>query len=401
MKIVVRIILLFTCIPLLYLSAVFIMLTQAKNEYYNDINKRIETAFSSSTGANEPDLTLMSHRMIASDIQDGLISPQNAKRAFSNTAGYFNEVKRECLKENVQQTKDILSCANKILGDHFYYYPARETASAWAGHYSDCDSNVYLLLDVLQLFNKTASIVYAPGHAFISWTDEQTGLPAWWETTSDANHGRSADLSRNSLYRKTLAPFYYHPQSAHYAEQFYTSVVTLESLPSESIQERLDLVARRYPGNPFVDDIRYRLKESLSEADISHLHEQLLTDVSSVTKKYLLANYYLENGNKKLAAEYLSNINIDNCDAECRPLMIMTYPLSRFWFMASDFFSEDTPDNKSGTIAINKLAIPISSIQRYVYGVAILFTLTLSLRGVLALYSDLKSTRIRKHSGHE
>lgn len=400
MKMVLRVALLFTCVPVLYLSAVFIMLTLSKDEYYNDINKHIETAFSSTTGSSEPDLSLMSHRMIASDIQDGLISPQDAKRAFSNTAGYFNEVKRECLKESTQQTKDILSCANKILGDHFYYYPARDTASAWAGHYSDCDSNVYLLLDALQLFNKTASIVYAPGHAFLSWMDEQTGLPVWWETTSDANHGRLADLSKDDLYRKTMAPFYYHPQSAHYAEQFYTSVVTLQSLPEELKQKMLNQAVRQYPDNPFVDDIRYSLKESLTEADINRLHAQQQTDVSSVAKKYLLANYYLNKGNKNLATDYINQIDIDNCDNKCRPLMIIAQPFSRFWFMASDFFSEDTPDNKSGTIAINKSAIPISSIQRYVYGVAILFTLTLSLRGVLALYSDLKSTRIRKHSGH-
>ncbi|HBV6392177.1 hypothetical protein A3N42_02610 [Klebsiella aerogenes] len=399
MKIVVRITLLFTCIAPLYLSAVYIMLTLSKSEYYSGINQRIETALSSASGASEPDLTLMSHRMITSDMQDGLISPQNAKKAFSNTAGFFNEVKRACLKESTQKTKDILSCANKTLGNHFYYYPARETASAWAGHYSDCDSNVYLLLDVLQLFNKTASIVYAPGHAFLSWTDEQTGLPAWWETTSDENHGRMADLSRDDLYRKTLGSFYYRPQSAHYAEQFYASVVTLESLPPESKQERLDLVARRYPGNPFVDDIRYSLKKPLTETDISLLHAQLQADVSSVTKKYLLANYYLEEGNKALATDYISKIDIDNCDTECRPLMIMAHPLSRIWFMASDFFSEETLNNEFGTFAISKLTIPASSIQRYAYGVAILFILILSLRGVLALYSDLKSIHTTKKSG--
>lgn len=399
MKIVVRIIL-FACIPLLYLSAVFVMLTLSKNEYYNGINKRIETALSSTAGSSEPDMSLMSHRMIASDIQDILITPQNAKKAFSNTAGYFNEVKSKCVKEGTQKTKNILACANKILGNHFYYYPARETASAWAGHYSDCDLNVYLLLDALHLFNKTASIVYAPGHAFLSWTDEQTGLPVWWETTSDANHGHPADLSRNDLYRKTLAPFYYRPQSAHYAEQFYSAVVTLESLPTESKQERLDQAVRRYPENPFLDDIRYSLKESLTANDIGILHAQLKTDISSVTKKYLLANYYLKNGNEKLAADYISKIDIDNCDSECRPLMMKIHPFSRIWFMASDIFSEETLSNRFGTFTINKLKISASGIQSYFYGVAMLFIVILALRGVPALYSDLKSIHTTNKSGH-
>ncbi|EPF4547864.1 hypothetical protein ACSSQJ_003852 [Klebsiella aerogenes] len=396
MKIVVRITLLFTCIAPLYLSAVYIMLTLSKNEYYSGINQRIETTLSSASGASEPDLTLMSHRMITSDMQDGLISPQNAKKAFSNTAGFFNEVKRACLKESTQKTKDILSCANKTLGNHFYYYPARETASAWAGHYSDCDSNVYLLLDVLQLFNKTASIVYAPGHAFLSWTDEQTGLPAWWETTSDENHGRMADLSRDDLYRKTLGSFYYRPQSTHYAEQFYASVVTLKSLPTELKPERLDQAVRRYPDNPFVDDIRYSLKKPLTETDISLLNAQLQADVSSVTKKYLLANYYFENGNKKLAADYLSNISIDNCDAECRPLMIMTHPFSHIWFVAADLLNKKSLKNHFGEFPMDKRPYSISAIQEHAYGVAILFILILSLRGALALYSDLKSIRTRE-----
>ncbi|KAB0543121.1 hypothetical protein F7Q90_26225, partial [Pantoea stewartii subsp. stewartii] len=42
-------------------------------------------------------------------------------------------------------------------------------------------------LDALRLAGKTASIVYAPGHAFLSWTDEQTGAPVWWETTALLN----------------------------------------------------------------------------------------------------------------------------------------------------------------------------------------------------------------------
>ncbi|HDS4948385.1 TPA: hypothetical protein QHX34_002719 [Klebsiella aerogenes] len=398
MKIVVRIILLFTCIPLLYLSVESAILKLSRDEFYDDINKRIETAFTSATGAVEPDLTLMTHRMITSDIQDGLISPQDAKRAFGNTAGYFNEVKRECLKESTQQTKDILSCANKILGDHFYYYPARESATAWAGHYSDCDSNVYLLLDALQLFNKTASIVYAPGHAFISWTDEMTGLPAWWETTSDANHGRPADLSRNDLYRKTMVPFYYLPQSAHYAEQFYTSVVTLQSLPEELKQKRLNQAVRQYPNNPFVDDIRYSLKESFSETDISQLHEQLLTDVSSVTKTFLLANYYSKGGDDTMATYYINKIDIDNCDAECRNIMVIAHPSSRIWFIASDISSKQTVKNKYGEFDVSKRIFPPSAIKEAIYSINEFSISMLFLLGMILLYIGIKLGQIIKRS---
>lgn len=395
MKIVLRVALLFTCVPVLYLSAVFIILTLSKDEYYNDINKHIETAFSSTTGSSEPDLSLMSHRMIASDIQDGLISPQNAKRAFSNTAGYFNEVKRECLKENTHQTKDILSCANKILGNHFYYYPARETAYAWAGHYSDCDLNVYLLLDALHLFNKTASIVYAPGHAFLSWKDEQTGLPAWWETTSEANHGRPADLALN-FYQKTLEPFYYRPQSAAFAERFYTSVVTLNSLNMGLKDNRLKDIIKLYPDNPFVEDLEYENKTSLTPADVAWLQARFKTDMSSVTKKQLLANYYQKKGNAELAKHYANRIDIDSCDTDCRPLMIMVSPVNRFWFMASDRLSKHVIHNSHGEFAMDKRKYPITAIKKRFYDVAIILIIMLALRGAPALYSDLKLIRTRE-----
>lgn len=394
MKIAVRIIL-FTCIPLLYLSVEFAMLKLSRDEYYDDINKRIETALTSATGAVEPDLTLMTHRMITSDIQDGLISPQNAEKAFSNTAGYFDEVKNKCIKEGTQKTKNILSCANNILGNHFYYYPARETASAWAGHYSDCDSNVYLLLDALKLFNKSASIVYAPGHAFISWADEQTGLPAWWETTSDANHGRPADLTQE-FYKKTLAPFYYHQQSAAFAEHFYTSVVTLNSLNTALKENRLKDMIKQYPDNPFVEDLEYENKRSLTPADVAWLQVRLKTDMSSVTKKQLLANYYQKKGNTELAKNYISRIDIDSCDADCRPLMIMASSVNRFWFMASDILSKHAIHNSHGEFAMDKRKYPITAIKKRFYDVAMILIIMLALRGAPALYSDLKSIRTRE-----
>lgn len=173
-----RIISLFVYLLVIYIGVVVSKLVLSRSEYYDGINQHIETALSSGSGSTEPDRQFMSHRMILSDERDGLISHEKARQAFSITAGYFSDVLKNCMKDNDQPTKAFLSCANQRLGEHFYYYPSRETGIAWAGHYSDCDSNVYLLLDALRLAGKTASIVYAPGHAFLSWTDEQTGAPA-------------------------------------------------------------------------------------------------------------------------------------------------------------------------------------------------------------------------------
>lgn len=315
-----KIMIIFILLPAIYVAALFALLFLSRNDYYDGINKSIETAFSSTTGATIPETQFMSHRLIQADMRDNLITQQDADNAFSNTTGYFNEVKNKCITENNQLTGSILACANRVLGNHFYYYPSREVAPAWAGHNSDCDANVYLLLDALHLANKTASIVYAPGHAFITWTDEATGEPMWWETTSSHNHGESADLARNDLYRKTMAPFYYHPKSASFAQNFYSSVITLRSLSPELQEKRLKQAATLFPDNPFVTDIRYFLKKSLSSTDARRLQALLKTDISSVTKKYLLADYYLKNGNKSQSAYYANKINIENCNPKCQIL---------------------------------------------------------------------------------
>lgn len=386
---------LFVYLLVIYIGVMISMLAFSRSEYYDGINQHIETALSSDSGSTEPDRQLMSHRMILSDERDGLISPEKARQAFSITAAYFSDVLKNCMKDNDQPTKAFLSCANQRLGEHFYYYPSRETGIAWAGHYSDCDSNVYLLLDALRLAGKTASIVYAPGHAFLSWTDEQSGAPVWWETTSNRNHGRQADLTE-SLYQKTLAPFYYHPQPAEFAERFYTTVVTLNSLNTELKEKRLKDMIRQYPDNPFVEDLEYENKISLTPADITRLQALLKTDISSGTKKYLLAAYYLKNNNPGLSKYYISMINTDSCGTDCQQIKKRFSHVDSILLTLSNSLSKKTVSNKFGHFSVDKMAFPVHLIQEGTYSVTKYFILILSLLGVRALYSDLKSARTRQ-----
>lgn len=396
MKSGVRIILLLTCISLLYFISTAIMLLWSQIDYYKNINERIQTAFSSEPGSPEPDMTLMTHRMITSDIQSGIVTPENVKRAFSHTNGYFKEVKATCLQDNIKNTEDYLSCANKILGNHFYYYPARETASAWAGHHSDCDLNVYLLLDALQIFNKSASIVYTPGHAFLTWTEAQDGRSAWWETTFDENHGNIADLSNNELYMKTLAPFYYQPQSADFAEHFYMSVVIFNSLKPEERKKKAPQISQRYPKNPLVEDILYEQITSLTPSDIEKIKSRLNIDVSSTTKKYLLANYYMKQGDKDNADKYISKIDINSCGKECQEIRKQTSTVDKLWFDISDLMNKKALKNQYGVFPMDKRKYPVTDIKKHVYGMAIILVIMLALRGARALYSDLKPVRTRE-----
>lgn len=386
-------------IPLLIIVFVVIlsvMLLTSRNEFYRNINARIETALSSKRGSGLPDQKLMSHRMILSDVSDGLITPADAAKAYANTAGYFDAVKRACITSSSQRTRDFLACANNLLGEHFYYYPARETAPAWAGHYSDCDSNVYLLLDALGFINRTASIVYAPGHAFLSWTDEQTGEHDWWETTSNRNHGKPADLSKDNLYRKTMASFYYQPQSAGFAESFYKSAVTFNSLSAEKKKERLTQISQRYPDNPFVEDLKYEQITSLTPSDVAIIQDRLKTDISSGTKKYLLANYYMKTGDKTQAAIYISKIDIDSCDPKCRQLREKVSFADRLWLTASGLLSQSSLKNQYGVFITDKLTFPVSEIQDWVLISIHFISIILVFFGLLYLYNLIKQASTRQ-----
>ncbi|MDV1434472.1 hypothetical protein RZQ49_26840 [Klebsiella michiganensis] len=388
-----RVIFFLLIMSFLYIVTLSATLMLSQHEYYENINKSIENAFSSASGSPEYNKSLISHRMISSDLNEGLISFPKANEAFSNTAGYLNEVNKKCTKENTPQINSFLSCANQLLGEHFYYYPARETAIAWAGHYSDCDSNVYLLLDALSLINKTASIVYAPGHAFLSWIDEATGAPVWWETTLNSNHGGIADLTWNDLYPKTMAPFYYHPQTAVFAETFYRSVVTIKSLSEEKRRKQLDKILRLYPDNPLVEDIKLEQQTSFTNDDISRIEDYLNTDISSVTKKQLLAHYYQKKGNSELAEKYISKIDISSCNTECRHLMIKFTPFNSFWFMVSDKLKKNIVHNSYGEFDVSKRPYPVSTIKEKTETVNNTFILIIFALGVMFLCTGIKSER--------
>ncbi|MBS2525934.1 hypothetical protein KFY69_28255, partial [Salmonella enterica subsp. enterica serovar Typhimurium] len=131
--------------------------------------------------AGEKDPTLLSHRMISFDKENNIITSETAALAYGNTLKYLHSVRAKC-NPNVKTT-NFLECANNILGDNFYYHQSPMVSLAWANHYSDCDLNVYLLMDALKQAGKNSSIVYAPGHAFLAFTDGSNNSVQFWETT--------------------------------------------------------------------------------------------------------------------------------------------------------------------------------------------------------------------------
>lgn len=113
-----------------------------------------------SSGLGEPDNTLLTHRIIMTDQHYGLTSGEEVQAALSNTQFVLSKITKQC--SSSRNTGQFLQCANNILGEHFSY---QETALATEGYsrgISDCDLNVYLLLDAARLLNQKINIVYAP-----------------------------------------------------------------------------------------------------------------------------------------------------------------------------------------------------------------------------------------------
>ncbi|EOK1275704.1 TPA: hypothetical protein ACHID9_004437 [Escherichia coli] len=95
---------------------------------------------------------------------------------------------------------------------------------AYASQFSDCDLNVYLLIDAAKESGRQIEIIFAPFHAFISYIDDNN-VRAYWETTANNNKGTVADLNDNHWYQKTFNKFYYAPRSENYIESLYPVLI--------------------------------------------------------------------------------------------------------------------------------------------------------------------------------
>lgn len=219
-----------------------------------------------SSGPVKPDNSLLTHRIIMTDQHYGLTSDEEVQAALSNTQFVLSEIKKQC--SSTRNTGQFLQCANNILGEHFYY---QETALASAGYsrkISDCDLNVYLLLDAARLLNRKINIVHAPGHAFIAYTDEN-GLPQFWETIEPDNHGQPAQLW-TSAYAKTLHPFFYTPQPENKVEDIYRLFIS-DKLSDNERTRLLSVLDETLHDNPLYLSAYYGNKKNINREDVNHL----------------------------------------------------------------------------------------------------------------------------------
>ena len=276
-----------------------------------EAKSRLVTSRTSVRGEFDP--KLMTHRLILWDEKQGVANDVMAANAYGNVSRFLTETASACNSE--QKNIDFLSCANNVLARNFYYKASNPVAPAWSQQYSDCDLNVYLMLDAMERAGKKGSIVYAPGHAFLAFKDEITGEWLYWETTWNYNRGKQADLS-DTFYRMTPQHFYYTPMSSASAEQLYPSLILREAGTDKS-DAILSHLLQLYPDNPLLTDRYFRYKKVINDIDAKKIEDLINTDITSSDKLVILARYFIDNGQESKAASYLNRIADDECDMMC------------------------------------------------------------------------------------
>lgn len=265
-----------------------------------------------SSGPGEPDNSLLTHRIIMTDLHYGLTSDAEVQAALSNSQFVLSEIKKQC--SSTRNTGQFLQCANNILGEHFSY---QETVFASAGYsrgISDCDLNVYLLLDAARLLNRQINIVYAPGHAFLSYTDEN-GITQFWETIEPDNHGQPAELW-TSAYAKTLHPFFYTPQPENKVEEIYRLFI-LDKLSENERTRLLSALNETLHNNPLYLSAYYGHKKDINQQDVNHLLYLLQKDTYSFDKKIIAARHFNTNKDYQRAEFLLNAIPKHQCTVKC------------------------------------------------------------------------------------
>ena len=180
---------------------------------------------------------------------------------------------------------------------------------------------MYLLLDAARQAGKSISIVYSPGHSFISFLND-SGIRYYWETTANHNHGDLADLSQG-IYKKSLNHFDYIPYGSVVAEKMYP-VLQLLHLPKEKQALVLHSTDDDIIHSPQFTDYWFMTQSALSKRDVAALVGLVQNDTASFTKRFALANYYIKHGDSERANYYLNQVSSSQCYLGCMKYMRKT-----------------------------------------------------------------------------
>ncbi|EHY5882416.1 hypothetical protein K4J79_004565 [Escherichia coli] len=254
----------------------------------------------------------LTHRLIKMDYDNGT-ALSVIQKAWNNTEHFILSAREKC--QSATTTLDFLYCTNALLGDMFPYKESNMVSPAYASQFSDCDLNVYLLIDAAKESGRQIEIIFAPFHAFISYIDDNN-VRAYWETTANNNKGTVADLNDNHWYQKTFNKFYYVPRSENYIESLYP-VLIANSVDSAHKKEIYNNLKPEIKKTPLAYDLYYSMKNEISSQDAEQINLLLREDITSSDKQLLLTGYFIKNGNTEAAQKIIDNIQAKNCKSEC------------------------------------------------------------------------------------
>ncbi|EHL6051360.1 TPA: hypothetical protein KFO92_004143 [Escherichia coli] len=254
----------------------------------------------------------LTHRLIKMDYDNGTAFSV-IQKAWNNTEYFILSAREKC--QSATTTLDFLYCANGLLGEMFPYKESNMVSPAYASQFSDCDLNVYLLIDAAKESGRYIEIIFAPFHAFISYIDDNS-IRAYWETTANHNKGSVADLNDNHWYQKTFNKFYYIPHSKNYIESLYP-VLIANSVDSSHKKEIYNNLKPEIKKTPLAYDLYYSMKDEISSQDAEQISLLLREDITSSDKQLILTGYFIKNGNTEAAKKIINKIQAKNCKSDC------------------------------------------------------------------------------------
>ncbi|HHI3061153.1 TPA: hypothetical protein ACP445_003645 [Klebsiella pneumoniae] len=261
--------------------------------------------------------SLLSHRIIALDADDGIIGAAATSDALANVNHYLSTVARHChYAPGGKTAAEYLDCANGVLHDHFYYHSADDAGRGYAEHNSDCDANTFLIMDAANAAGLPTYIVYAPGHAFIAWKDDY-GKFRYHETTGGNNKGSPFDF-RNRLYKKTMDRTYYSPRA--YGDPVILATYRALTSSVSGHGGELSKLIKRYPDNTLIESALFRWKRqhgTLSPDDVTRIESALITDITDSGLYLSLTDFYLRAGSRERAREAFDRVPARDCGNEC------------------------------------------------------------------------------------
>lgn len=281
----------------------------------------------------------LTYRLLQLELDNGIINATTYDKAIQNINNYFLSVSSNC--NHYLSISEYVICANKTLKYFFYYKPNNTIGIAYSNFSSDCDSNVYLLIDVLRQRGVKGYAIFSPGHAFLAWENEYNTI-TYYETTTNNNEGSEVDFS-NELYLKNLDKTYYSITSPDDIEMLYKAIVFYESGNHEKLES---MFKNTMSSNAIVMDIYYYDKlirnDEIGLNDFRAIRESLILDYNSNIKKIAQIRYHLSNNEIEKASSLFFLLDFSRCNELCyaagESLGEMRYKTMSYFFKKYSFF---------------------------------------------------------------